>query len=105
MRHGSGAVGKDIFDVSGIQKTADRTGKLRAVVLLVCLLAFAVESYDVVRVALEESAVFGLAVAAVACILDYVGAFMEENERVGIGMGVIPCHAGFDSEHGGVLIP
>ena len=106
MAHGAGSVGKHIFYVSAIHKTAHRARQHCAVVLLECGLSLTVEAHHIVSLALEEIfAIFGFAVGAVACILDNIDSLVEEYERIGIGMAVVPCGTALYGEHGGVAVP
>ena len=94
VAHRSGAVGEHIFHASAVEEVADAARKHGAVVLLVRGLSFAVEFHDVVGIGLEEIvAVLRLGIRTVAGVLDNIYAFVEEYERVGVGMGVVPCHA------------
>ncbi len=106
VAHRPCAVGHHILDIARIEKTAHRAGQHSAVVLLISGLPLAVELHHIVCVALEEvAAILGLAIATVTGVFDNVDTFVENNERIGVGMAMIPRHTAFHCQHRGVLIP
>ena len=106
VRHRPRTVGQHIFHLPVIHQMVQATAQIRAFILLFPRLPFAIEKHHVVRIALEEiSPVFRIGIAAIPGILEDVHAFMEEYERIGIGMRVVPGMPALDGQHRGILFP
>ena len=106
VRHRPRTVGQHIFHLPVIHQVMQASAQIRTLILLFARLSFPIEQHHIVRLALEEVVPVGrIGIPTVACVFQYIHAFIKQDERIGIGMRVVPRLSALHGQHRRVLFP